>query len=228
MKASSSTYTVGIALESFTESSKKNSAGVGKILVFMNLTWSHLASTETLATLDGKGESSFWDIDESSGRIKFIGALDLNDFDMINVRAIRGSASKWSIDEFGKLTVGEIEAQKVTTGTLCIDDVCIEKDTLRALIEKSGLSATPTPEPTPAPEPVPTPEPAPEPTTEPTPTPAPAPEPAPAPVADPVTEPIIASEPEPVPAPEPPPVSEPAPPAPEPTLTPEPASTPAL
>ena len=235
MKAGSSTYTVGIALESFTESSKKNSDGVGKILVFMNLTWSHLASTDTLATLTGT-ESSFWSIDESSGRIKFIGALDLNDFDMINVRAIRGSASKWSIDEFGKLTVGEIEAQKVTTGTLCIDDVCIEKDTLRALIEKSGLSATPAPEPPPAPEPAPTPEPAPEPTSEPTSTPAPvpapeqasAPEPAPTPVADPVTEPIIASEPEPVPAPEPPPVSEPAPPAPEPTLTPEPASTPAL
>ena len=139
MKATSSSYTVGIALEPY------DGTGKNTIQVFMNLGYSHIDPAIADGTiLDGTGESSFWSVEEGSGRIKFISqGIDLNDQDIVSVRAITGSAGKWSIDGNGRLVVGEVEANKVTTKTLCIDDVCIEKDTLRSLLEKSGVISSP-------------------------------------------------------------------------------------
>ena len=74
---------------------------IGKILVFVQLQHSDLdpqiQGGEVVASIDGT-ESAFWQIDEGSGRIKFIAPLDINDFDLVNVRAIRGSAGNWEID----------------------------------------------------------------------------------------------------------------------------------
>ncbi len=57
-----------------------------------------------------------------------------------NAGIVKDITSGWSIDVNGKLVVGEVEANKVTTKTLCIDDLCIGKDTLRALLEKNGVT----------------------------------------------------------------------------------------
>jgi hypothetical protein len=87
---------------------------------------------------------------------------------------------------------------RIQTQTICLDDVCIDKDQLRTLLDAQG-SATPTPTPEPTPEvtpevvPTPTPEPTPEvtptPTPEPTPTPTPEPTPTPIPTPEPTPEP---------------------------------------
>jgi hypothetical protein len=138
MKATSSSYTVGIALEPFTSSSPKDGQGVGSITVFTNVGWSHLDSSISNGTI-GHGQSSFWDIDESSGRIKYIAPVDFNDFDIVGVKAITGSAGKWSIDANGNLVVNDVQAnkvtaQEVTSQVFCIDDVCVDKDKLKAML----------------------------------------------------------------------------------------------
>ncbi|KKS15962.1 MAG: FG-GAP repeat protein, partial [Parcubacteria group bacterium GW2011_GWB1_41_6] len=120
-KATSSGMTVGIALESFDGTTSLVTPGVDKILVFVNLGYSKLDSAIANGgvMLDGESESAFWGIDESSGQIKFINGLDLNDFGMINVKAIRGSVNpatggaSWSIDSQGKLLVQEVETEKL-------------------------------------------------------------------------------------------------------------------
>ncbi|MBI2097878.1 MAG: tail fiber domain-containing protein [Candidatus Vogelbacteria bacterium] len=100
---------------------------------------------------------------------------------------------------------------------ICVDDECLTKDDIRALLELSRRDfnvpppqfSEPPPNSEPMPEPAPVPEPIPTPTPEPTPEPEPMIEPVP--------------EPEPIPEPVPEPTPEPTPdPAPEPELTPSP------
>jgi len=110
-------------------------------------------------TLDGEGESAFWAIDHTSGRIKYIAPIDLNDFDIVNVRAIRGSLGKWSIDANGLLVVDEVRAERVNAGVLCVEDVCVDKDKFKEIFGNgiNGSTQTagvvePAPEPEPQPE----------------------------------------------------------------------------
>ena len=130
-KATTSGETIGIALEEFKamDGSVYDVSLIGKILVFINLGWHKLDPQIAGGTVTG-GKSAFWSIDESSGRIKFIGALDINDFDMINVKAIYGSAGNWSIDANGTLTV-----KKVQTEELCVGATCITEKELKELLE---------------------------------------------------------------------------------------------
>ena len=132
MKATSSGYTIGIALEDFTGETQENNqttvSNGGTILVFLNLSYIHLdphIQKGDIVALDGKGESGLWSVDHYSGRIKFIAPLDINDFDLVNVRAIRGSQSRWSIDEGGNLTV-----KKITTDELEVKKGITIYDTL--------------------------------------------------------------------------------------------------
>ncbi|HAT68280.1 MAG TPA: hypothetical protein DCS20_01530, partial [Candidatus Yonathbacteria bacterium] len=212
---------VGTALEDF-------SGAEGKILVFMNLSSARLDTKIAQGTI-GKGQSSFWDIDDSTGRLKYIAALDLNDFDIVNVKAINAIGSKWSIDAFGRMVVEEIKTNK-----LCVGETCVDESMLKKILEKVGIGASATgpvvvtPEPTPVQEPLV--EAAPEPVvdeSEPTSTPE---ESADSPAVTPEPTPIVEEE-EPVSAPEPTPVivEEPAPtlepvsaPEPAPVATPEP------
>ncbi len=129
MKATTSAQIIGIALQGYNGTAEGSvvydTVTVGKINVFINLGYAKLNPQISGGTVNvtGTGESSFWDVDESSGRIKFIGALDINDFDMVNVKAISGSRGMWSIDENGKLLAKEVETGKlnvkdsVTIGT---------------------------------------------------------------------------------------------------------------
>jgi len=129
MKAEGMENTVGIALGSYNSG---NDNEIGEILVFVDLQSQKLSSAisgGTITELDGEGESSFWQIDEGSGRIKYIAPIDLNDFDMIGVRAIRGSAGKWSIDANGRLVVEEVQTNK-----LCLGETCITENELKQLL----------------------------------------------------------------------------------------------
>ncbi|KKU81582.1 MAG: putative T4-like protein proximal tail fiber [Parcubacteria group bacterium GW2011_GWA1_47_8] len=114
MKATSTAQTtVGIALEDFDASSPKDANGVGKVTVFVNLAYTKLDPALSSGTVNpsDSASSAFWSIDNSSGRIKFANALDINDFDMVNVKAIRGSADKWSIDASGRMVVEDLEVR---------------------------------------------------------------------------------------------------------------------
>ena len=149
MKATSSGITIGIALEDFNPSTGSGQASsTEKILVFVNLGYSKLdasiqggeivepSAVALRAKLDGEGESAFWGIDQTSGRIKFISPLDLNDFDIVNVRAILGSGGKWSIDFSGRLT-----AEEVYTKKLCLEEVCVTKEELKKLLDLAGSAS---------------------------------------------------------------------------------------
>ena len=198
MKASSMRAAIGTALENF-------SGTEGTILAFVNVTGTKLDPAISKGTI-GDGQSSFWSIDDSSGRLKYIAALDLNDFDIINVKAIRGSANKWSIDAFGRLVVEDLEVRGSAkigspdkrTGITLYDETtgapyCISVSG-GAQKTTAGECGSPTSAPvvTPAPEPAPviTPEPvvvdapATEPTPSPEPTSTPVQEPAPVPSSD--------------------------------------------
>jgi hypothetical protein len=109
----------------------------------------------------------------------------------------------------GVLTVAGIKTELVETEQLCIEDVCVTADDLRALLNGNGSGTGPTtqtppptePEAEPTPEPIPTEEPTPEPLPS---TPDPEPEPTPEPEETP-------SDPEPTPEPTPEPEPEPTP-----------------
>ncbi len=100
--------------------------------------------------------------------------------------------------------ITQIFAKKVITEELCLEDVCVNKDQLRALLNGLTTSSSvveTTPEPAPTPEPTTPVESAPEPTPEPAPTPdstIPV-ESAPEPIPEPTQEPVPEVTPEPVP-----------------------------
>jgi len=141
---------------------------------------------------------------------------------------------------YAQLTAGtgDIFVNTVKSNMICLDDICITKNELKALLNGAGIApvvpSTPDPEPTldptpdpeptldPTPDPEPTPDPTPtldptpdpEPTLDPTPDPEPTPEPDPTPTIDPTLDP------EPTPEPDPTPTIDPTPdPNPEPETT---------
>jgi trimeric autotransporter adhesin len=54
------------------------------------------------------------------------------------------SAGEWVISKLTATTIyaGDVNADKVTTKTLCVDDLCISKDQFRALIMNAGVSGS--------------------------------------------------------------------------------------
>jgi len=137
--------------------------------------------------------------DETNNTLVISKDLDANGAMFTNIKSIASLSGKWSIDADGLLVAEKIQAKEV-----CFDDVCLDKDIVKALLQNAGLisgSATPEPAPTPDPTPSPEPAPAPEPTVEPSsepileptpeaapdPSPAPSPDPAPTPTPDPGT-----------------------------------------
>ena len=145
MKATSTKAVIGTALENF-------SGTTGTILAFVNVTGTKLDTSISQGTIvDGVGESSFWSVEDVTGRIKFISAgVGLNDQEIVNVKAIRGSAAKWSIDEWGRMVVEELKTNK-----LCVGETCVDESLLKKIPEKVGIVAPSNdPVPAPAPEPV--------------------------------------------------------------------------
>ena len=61
--------------------------------------------------------------------------------DLTNVRALFAANGKWSLDEQGVLTVEEVKAKTVTASEkICIQDVCVNRDQLNALLINAGAS----------------------------------------------------------------------------------------
>jgi|GEM_PF-4383318 hypothetical protein len=107
-KATTSGQTIGIALESFTDSSTKDNEGIGEVLVFVNLNYARLDNQISLGDLNS---DNFWQFDDITGQLKAFGTLDLNNFDLTNVRSITSASGNWSIGEDGTLVVKNIRAE---------------------------------------------------------------------------------------------------------------------
>ncbi|MFZ2969753.1 MAG: hypothetical protein WA063_01245 [Minisyncoccia bacterium] len=208
MKATEPGRVIGMALESFgfentpTQSPPYQGGeeeGVGKVMVFVNPHWSIGSLTE-----DGLIASSENNSEEQNEPKTILDQFTL---------AIKASLDKLGLAlKDGVAQVKEFIAGKVTTKKLCIEGedgevVCVEKDQLKELLNKSNTQEAPSI--LPAPELTPTP--IPEPIFEPTPTPEsiPALSPEPAPIPEPTHEPTPAPTETPAPASAPAPISEP-------------------
>ncbi len=158
-KLVTSGQSIGIALED----SHGGSNGTDEVLVFVNLGYQKIEVAQN-----------------SSGQLVLADAdYDFQGHSILNVKSIASSTGKWSIDENGLLAV-----EKIQTKELCIEDICVNKDQLKTLLQNNGLlpvvsgDSTPPAEEPPAEEPLPTPE-DPAPDTETPPAEEPAPDPAP-------------------------------------------------
>lgn len=150
MKATSSGMTVGIALEPYDGStgtscpqgSLSTSSGTtlcSKILVFVNLGYSKLDdSILGSRTSEGTPTSDGWSVDQTTGRIKASYALDMDNKDILNVRKMLSASGLWSIDEFGKLVVQEIEAKKITTQELKVQNPVAAKTGITIVDRATG------------------------------------------------------------------------------------------
>jgi hypothetical protein len=58
--------------------------------------------------------------------------LNANGVAIVNIKAISSANGSWSIDADGRVTAKQF----------CLDDVCIDKGSLRELLDKNGLSGT--------------------------------------------------------------------------------------
>ncbi len=127
-KATTSSYTVGIALEDFTNSDINNE-GYGKVLVFVNLGWSKLDPAISNGKIAETDKSAFWSIDKNTGNIDFTGS------NIKNINSI--SIGNWSLDSSGLLVVDEIRANK-----LCLGGTCVDEGQLKALLDGSGIDGS--------------------------------------------------------------------------------------
>ena len=144
MKATSSGVAVGIALDNFDGSTSTTTqivngqeVKIGKTIMFVNLGYSKLDdSISSLASNQLSVTNNAWSIDQQSGKVNvnFFGDLNLNSNAILNASKILGTDGKWRIDESGNLT-----AETVTAKKLCLEDVCIEKEQLKTLLQNAGL-----------------------------------------------------------------------------------------
>lgn len=102
-KAVSSTETIGIALENY------SSSGQGQIMVFVNLGYAHISSNVAQGSIN---INNLWSLDDTNGQIKATASLNLNGFDLTNVRSIAGMGG-WSISEGGNLIAKSIKADNI-------------------------------------------------------------------------------------------------------------------
>ncbi len=85
--------------------------------------------------LAGGDDATFWTLDSDTGSIIYNGDLNMNGFDINNVRAITSVSGAWSIDEAGRLTVAEVQTEK-----LCIGSTCITEAQLKDLLAGGVLA----------------------------------------------------------------------------------------
>jgi len=125
---------VGIALQSW------NGSGEGRVLVLINLSQARLDPAVAGGSLTTGG--AYWELDGESGRIKALGAIDLNNHELTNVKAITSASGNWQIDEHGVLVVKEVKTEK-----LCLGETCVDENTLKNLLQNAGLDWSGGPEP---------------------------------------------------------------------------------
>ncbi|MCX6714080.1 MAG: hypothetical protein NTV48_03195, partial [Candidatus Vogelbacteria bacterium] len=132
MKATSSSQTIGTALTTFDSHSSTNHQGVGKITVFVNLSYTHIDSQISQGQIN---ITSPWTLDEATGQIKLYASLDLSNLDIVNVRSITSASGNWSIDEAGNLVTKSIKTDK-----LCLGVTCVTEGELQILLNKAQIS----------------------------------------------------------------------------------------
>ena len=121
MKQTEPGQSIGIALERFELGIMNNELGMGKILVFVNLSY-WVPSLEQLTIDDDLVAKPL--SNPTNGLFAYI----LNQFKKIGV-----------VMERGVVRVVSLFADKVTTKELCLDDVCVTKEQLKTLLERSGI-----------------------------------------------------------------------------------------
>jgi len=142
MKATSSGVMIGQALEDFSDQSDYEIVETddgqefrsGKITVFINLGYARL----TPQIKDGEinyVDQDIWTVDAFTGQIKPLTSLDLNNFDIENIKSLRSFSGNWSLDENGVLVTKEIRTEK-----LCLEDICIDRSILSNIIDQLGLT----------------------------------------------------------------------------------------
>jgi hypothetical protein len=116
---------VGIALESYNGEPEKE----GKIVVFVNLSLGKLSDSISDGEISSDG---LWITDEFMGTIKSITAqiLDVQGQDIVGIRRLISESGNWKIEEDGTITAKR----------LCLDEVCVDKEQLRALLQNSGIN----------------------------------------------------------------------------------------
>ncbi|MEK7477894.1 MAG: hypothetical protein AAB645_00800, partial [Patescibacteria group bacterium] len=144
MKATTSGMMIGVAMDNFDGSSYISQAtigsstevSIGKVTVFTNLGYARLTpeikNGEIVYT-----DKELWTVDIATGQIKPLAGLDLNNFDLTNVRAIKSASGNWSVDENGVLTVKEIHTEK-----LCLGETCLTENQLKTLLQTANVSAS--------------------------------------------------------------------------------------
>ena len=114
-KAKLGETTIGFALRSWSDSEDTN-----KVLVSVNLTRGWFSNTpDNSVDLSNTG-------------------LDFGGLPLRNIKAVYSTAGNWQIDENGVITVREVRTDKVKTHELCLDDICITSDMLKALLYEQG------------------------------------------------------------------------------------------
>jgi len=171
MKASvSSPVTVAIALSDWSGNpGVLDTAQTGTVLGFVSTAYRELSKnisgeefsltsklTDTVVSLFGLSS------DESDVRYLANRPLHFGGQTLTNMRALFSETGKWSLDENGKLSVEEIHTKRINVAEqICIQDVCVNRDQLSALLQNSGLGggsgSGSTPPPAPAPDPTPPP-----------------------------------------------------------------------
>jgi hypothetical protein len=208
MKATEPGQTIGVALNSLDAVS---SGSYGTVIVFINPGFWVPTSTAS-----GSGTAST--------SIEFVyGGMSMDTL-------FQAVVSKFAdifhiVFEDGILRVANIISDKLTSKELCLEDVCLTRDQLKALLDASGVPQQTTPESQQAPSPTPTPTVSELPTPTPTESPLLTESPSPSPLASSSPSPIPSETPSPTPESTPTPSATPEP-TPELTPTPTPISTP--
>jgi len=83
-----------------------------------------------------------WTIDRANGQIKSLVSLDMSNFDIDNVKAIKSASGNWSLTEDGVLSVKEVHTEK-----LCIGTTCVTEDELKTLLQTANVSGANAPAP---------------------------------------------------------------------------------
>jgi len=126
--------TIGIALERFDQSSAADEGGIGKITMFIDLSYRRLSSA---INGDALASGVYWQLDETTGQLKSFAALDLAGQNIENAGAIMSASGQWSISADGILTTKEVRTEK-----LCLGSVCVDENDLRSLLEMAGIGIT--------------------------------------------------------------------------------------
>jgi hypothetical protein len=214
MKATQPGQTIGIALESMSSVSfaqvATGSPQYVKIVVAINPGYWVPTSTD------------FAGNETSSSSVEFVyGGMPMTS--LVNSVVTKLADMFQIVFEDGLIRVANIITDRFTTKELCIEDVCVSRDQLKALLDVTGVpqQATPTPTPSVSATPTPTPSESPLVTESPTPSPTASVSPEPTPTSSPTLEPTPTESVSPTPTPTPEPTESPTP-TPSPSATPEP------